>query len=292
MKNRYLSLVGLAVLAGAVVLLSPGESQAQRRGGGGGWGGGGYGGGGYGGGRSGVNIGIGYSSYGGLSAGVGYGRGYGGYGGYGYPGYGYGGYGGYGRGGYGGYGLGLGYGRGYGYGGYGGYSSPSYYGNYASVTPYYGDNYGGDYSVSPSYAYAPQTAAYQSFYPSDSQQSNNSATVNVMVPADAEVWFDGNATQQRGPFREFTTPPLDPNRTFTYQIRARWMQNGQAMDQTRSVQVQANRAATVDFSAAQQQNQQPQVQQNQPQRQQPQQQPPQQFQQPQPPAVKQPAPPQ
>jgi len=239
------AVAGLAVLAGALVLLTPGESQAQRRGGG--WGGG----------RGGWSGGIGYNSFGGLNAGIGYGRGFGGYG-YGYPGYGYGGYGlGYGGYGYGGYGLG--YGRGYGgyglgYGGYGGYYSPSYYS--ASPAYYGGDYYGGDYyGGSPSYAYNSPTVGYQSFYPQGNysqqqQPDNNRAYITVMVPADAEVYFDGAPTQQRGPVRTFTTPVLDTGRNYTYQVRAKWTQNGQPMDQTRSLQVQPGRTATVDFNGA------------------------------------------
>jgi uncharacterized protein (TIGR03000 family) len=238
MRSRLLSLAGLMALAGVLVLLSPAESQAQRRVFGVGFGGYGYGGYGYG--------GYGYGGYG--YGGLGYG--------YGYPHYGYG---------YGNYSL---Y-RPFGYGGYGygiyGYGGPGSYGNYAPayVTPYYGS-----LSYGPSdYAYSPQTAVYQSLYPSNvNQPTNNHAFIKVAVPPDAEVFFDGSPTQQRGPNREFQTPPLDPSRTFTYQIRATWTQNGQKMDQTRTVSVQANRTATVDFNAAQQQNpdqqQTPQKQQN------------------------------
>jgi len=227
MKNRLWSAVALVALAGTLVLLSPGTSEAQRRGGGGG------------GNRGGFSIGIGSPYSGGFYASYGNRPYYGGYGGYGLGGYGYGGYPygyGYGRGVN--IGIGTGYYGGYGYSNYGYGYSPSYYS-------------GGSYTY-PSYAYNPPTVDYQSFYPPDSgysQQTNNSATVRVMVPADAELWFDGSATQQRGPMREFQTPPLAPDRTFTYQIRARWTQNGQPMDQTRQVQVQANRMAVVDFNS-------------------------------------------
>lgn len=238
MRNRLWSTVAVAALAGTLVLLLPGTSEAQRRGGGGG----------YGGGRSGVSIGIG----------TGYG-GYGGYRGYGYGSpYGYG----YGR------GINIGIGSGYGgYGwGYGGYGTP-YYGNYATITPsYYND-----------YASNPQTVTNQAFYPQLDSTSSGGAHIRVIVAPDAEVWFDGSATQQRGEVREFETPALDPNRSFTYKVRARWNQNGQVMDQTRDLQVQGGRSATVNFFQGQQQ---PQFQQQQPpvQQQQPQVQPPQQNQ--------------
>jgi uncharacterized protein (TIGR03000 family) len=212
MRQRLWSGVGLAVLAGALLLLSPGESQAQRRGFGG-WGRGG--------------VGMGYGGYGGYGYGQPFGYGYG----YGYPSaFGYGGLGGY-------------------YGGYPG----SYGGTYAYSPGFYGGGY--NYGT-PSYAYNPQTTAYQSFYPADGQQTDNTAIVRVMVPADAEVSFDGAATQQRGPMRVFQTPQLDPGRTYTYQVRAKWTENGKDMEQTRPLQVQANRTATLDFNSPAQQQQQ------------------------------------
>ena len=38
------------------------------------------------------------------------------------------------------------------------------------------------------------------------------ATVEVRVPADAELWFDGTAMAQTGDRRAFTTPALNPRR--------------------------------------------------------------------------------
>ena len=212
MTKRMWSVAALAALASALVLLTPGESHAQRRG--------------FARGGIGIGGGYGYGNYGGL-----YGRGFG----YGYPGIGYGGY-------------GLGYNHyGLGYGSYGSYYSPSYY----SYSPSY---YGSDY------AYNPQTYGYQSFYPQDSNYGaqpayGNRGMVTVMVPADTEVWFDGTETQQRGPVRTFVTPPLEPNRTYTYQVRVKGTVNGQPLDQTRPLQVQAGRTATVDFNTPAPQNQ-------------------------------------
>jgi len=211
MKRQLWTIAGMAVLASALVLLIPGESLAQRRGGGGFRGGG-------------VRVGVGYG--GGYRGGYygGYRGGY--YGGY-RPGYGY------------GYGYrpyyGYGYGRGYGYG----------------YRPYYGYGYGG-YGAS-SYAAVAPTVTYSSFYPTDpgysAQPTNGSAIVDVRVPSSAQVWFDGTPTAQRGALREFETPPLTSGGS--YDVRARWMQNGQVMDQTRTVQVQPNGRAVVDFNAPQ-----------------------------------------
>jgi len=170
-------------------------------------------------------------------------------------------YGGYHRGFYGGL---LGYG-GLGYGGYGGwgglysaYSYPSY--GYASSYPYGYSSYSyPSYSYyTPSYSYAvqPSTFAYEgtpasseSFYPPESAVQDNDVHIKVNVPSpDAQVWFEGAPTQQRGTVREFESPPLTPGQNYTYHIRARWMENGQLRDQTRNVIVQAGQHLMVDFN--------------------------------------------
>ena len=76
-----------------------------------------------------------------------------------------------------------------------------------------------------------------------------SARVTIRVPAaDAEVWVEGKATQKRGLQREFLSPRLDPNEKYVYKVRARWTENGRSVEQTRSVNVQANEDAVVEFT--------------------------------------------
>jgi uncharacterized protein (TIGR03000 family) len=139
--------------------------------------------------------------------------------------------------------------------GRGGYYSPyGYYGG-RGYSPFY-QGYG--YSYAPSYYYATPsyyaepsflvpTQVRQSYYtaPATAQQSAN---VTVLVPAaDAQVWFENRATTQQGMERLFHSPPLEPNQNFTYTIKARWMENGQAVNQERRVNVQAGQSITVNF---------------------------------------------
>jgi uncharacterized protein (TIGR03000 family) len=77
----------------------------------------------------------------------------------------------------------------------------------------------------------------------------NSATMNVHVPAGAEIWFEGVKTGQRGDARTFVSPPLEPGRGFTYEIRARWTEDGKAIEQTRPVHVHAGESVDVNFAA-------------------------------------------
>jgi uncharacterized protein (TIGR03000 family) len=255
MKRNFI--MGALALAAICAFTTP--AMAQRgRGGYGGGGRGGYGGGGRG----------------------GYGGGYhGGYGGY------HGGYGGY-RGGYGsgiGFGIGLGSGialgstlGGYGgyRGGYGGYSyAPSYgsysyapsYGSYAEVpsTTYLAPSTtdvvpSGTYSdqAYPGVATAPQAYPGVAAAPADSsresgyyapQAPDNTARLRILVPDNAKVWVGGQETGQTGSEREFGSPPLTPDKAYTYEVKARWMENGEPVEQTRKVRVHANQTTTVDF---------------------------------------------
>jgi uncharacterized protein (TIGR03000 family) len=187
--------------------------------------------------------------------------------------------------GFGGYGMGIGYGSGYygyypsyysyGYSPYnwgyayspssywygsnwsypsyswGGYSYPSYsyWGGYSS--PSY---YSGDYYSSPSTTYSYPAPSYGS--PSYSygamarEERANTAQVDVRVPdPNAEIWIEGSKTQQRGTLRLFESPPLNPDKNYTYDIRARWTENGREVERTKTVPVRANERANVDFSA-------------------------------------------
>jgi uncharacterized protein (TIGR03000 family) len=235
------SFVGTALLSlAAAGLFFAAPVQAQRRGGGGHSGGAHFSGGHYGG----AHYGGGY--YGG--------RGY--YGGYGYRGdwdrF---------RGGYPWYGLGLGLGYGsypysYGYYPYSYGYGPDYY---ADTSPGYVDY--GTYSVSPdTYSYAAPATGYQSFYPpattgadtgAAAPASGSDAVIRVRVPdPDASLWFEGVQTTQRGTDRTFESPPLAPDRAYSYDIRARWNDNGRPVEETRHVRVHAGDRVTVDFSAA------------------------------------------
>jgi uncharacterized protein (TIGR03000 family) len=134
--------------------------------------------------------------------------------------------------------------------GRGAYYSPyGYYGGRA-YSPYY-QGYG--YSYAPSYYYAeptyvvPATQIRQAYYPAP-VAAQQSARMIVLVPAaGAQVWFDGNATSQQGLERVFESPSLEPGHNFSYTVKARWLENGQAVTRERRVNVQAGQSVTVNF---------------------------------------------
>jgi uncharacterized protein (TIGR03000 family) len=226
----------VAPAALALLLFVPGVGFAQHHGGHGGghaWGGHAWGGhvGGYRGGWVG-HVG-------------GYRGGWGGYHNYGWGGY---------RSGWGGWpyiGFGLGYPY---YSGYG-YGSPYYSSSYY-VSPIYSSNY----YVEPYYSSVPvYTPGYveSSYAPvvtnppaSTTTTTVAPATVEVRVPANAEVWFGDFKTSQTGSDRVFSSPPLPRDRDYTYQVRARWMENGQPVERTREVHVTGGQSQVVDFMSA------------------------------------------
>jgi uncharacterized protein (TIGR03000 family) len=73
--------------------------------------------------------------------------------------------------------------------------------------------------------------------------------IGIRVPSDAQIWFDGDKTSQTGSFRQFVSPQLEPDKTYTYQIRAKWIKDGGSVEQTRTVAVRAGQHVGVDFLA-------------------------------------------
>jgi uncharacterized protein (TIGR03000 family) len=77
------------------------------------------------------------------------------------------------------------------------------------------------------------------------------AQITVIVPADADVFFDGSPMAETGAERVFATPALPPGNTYYYEIEAQWSADGQAFDQTRKIMVAAGAKVTVDFTKQQ-----------------------------------------
>jgi uncharacterized protein (TIGR03000 family) len=231
MLRRFFALGG--TVAVAALLMSPDLSQAQH--GGGGHGGGGHGGGGGGHGGGGFHGGGGGFRNGGFR-GEGFrgdrfgGWGWGGawpywYGGWGYPGYAYSDY-------------------DWGYPNYG-YNNwyPDYYGSgYTGYYSGYGQTYDG-YSYAPAYASDYGTAGYSSA----GNEDVNAAYISVQVPPNAQVMFEGEKTSQTGSVRRYISPPLTQGREYTYDIQARWNENGREVNLTRHVTVRPGQQVSVDF---------------------------------------------
>jgi uncharacterized protein (TIGR03000 family) len=153
-------------------------------------------------------------------------------------------------------GYGLGY---YPYGGayypyYGSYY-PYAYGDY----PYYDYSYpyisgyptvsadlGSDLISDPGYAssyYQPAPSAVNA----SPAQADTVAHVTVSVPADAELWFNDTKMSATGGIREFHTPTLTLGKRYSYDVRARWNDNGHEVTQTERFEVTPGAHLTIAF---------------------------------------------
>ncbi len=72
--------------------------------------------------------------------------------------------------------------------------------------------------------------------------------IDVRIPANAEILFEGQKTAQTGPRRLFISPPLAAGQNFTYEIQAKWMENGREVTQSRKVPVAAGQRVMVDLT--------------------------------------------
>jgi uncharacterized protein (TIGR03000 family) len=76
----------------------------------------------------------------------------------------------------------------------------------------------------------------------------SNAHISLAVPADAQVWFDGNPTRQTGTLRNYISPPLTPGPTYTYTLRVRWMNDGTPVEENRRVRVHAGARVRLHFT--------------------------------------------
>src|SRR5262245_8976811 len=76
------------------------------------------------------------------------------------------------------------------------------------------------------------------------------AEITIIVPADAEVFFDGSPTKEKGRERLYVTPPLVVGKPYSYEIRARWQADGKPVEQTRTVAVTGGARVRADFLSA------------------------------------------
>jgi uncharacterized protein (TIGR03000 family) len=234
MFRKSFSFAGTLLLVGVALLMMPGFGQAQHGGGGHGGGGGHFGGGVsyFGGGVSHFGGGVshfgGGSHFGSPASGAGNGRYHHYSGRYGY---------------YPNYGL------------YGG-SYPYYYDSYPYT--YSGPTYDSGYSdtygeAAPDYGYgsdvvAPPTVNYRQLYPSSAgtAQADTSAHLTVNVPPDAQLWFNDTLTTVTGMVRQFESPPLAAGK-YSYDVQARWKENGNEVLQRQQVVVTAGAHVNVSF---------------------------------------------
>ena len=82
------------------------------------------------------------------------------------------------------------------------------------------------------------------------EQLSQVAQINVTLPkGNAKVWVDNNLMSAgSGTRRMFTSPALERGYTYSYRVRASWMENGQVVQVERAVPIVPGQTAAVDFT--------------------------------------------
>jgi uncharacterized protein (TIGR03000 family) len=73
------------------------------------------------------------------------------------------------------------------------------------------------------------------------------ATIDVTLPADAQLTIDGQSTRSTSDHRLFITPPLEAGKTFHYTFSAKFVREGKTITVEQNVFVRAGRETFVSL---------------------------------------------
>lgn len=123
-----------------------------------------------------------------------------------------------------------------------GYSNPGFYQNYSGWGSY------SRYGVTPQYAPAADYTSGYYFGRTEEMIPLDAALITMQVPANAEVWFSGEKTQQTGTDRRFVTPALEQGHRYAYQIKVRWTdKDGKTVEREQKVPVRPGARLNLAF---------------------------------------------
>jgi uncharacterized protein (TIGR03000 family) len=77
------------------------------------------------------------------------------------------------------------------------------------------------------------------------------ATIDVWLPADATLTFNGTPTTSTSAYRAFVTPPLPAGKTFYYTLKAQVVRGGKTMTEQQRIAVRAGQGSVVSFQLPQ-----------------------------------------
>jgi uncharacterized protein (TIGR03000 family) len=76
------------------------------------------------------------------------------------------------------------------------------------------------------------------------------ATLVVSLPASARLTVDGTPTRSTSGLRTFTSPTLEPGKTFAYTLTASYTRDGQPVSVTKRVKIEAGQTVKVSLHSA------------------------------------------
>ncbi len=129
------------------------------------------------------------------------------------------------------------------YGSYGSYASYGSYGSSGSYGSYGSSGSSGSYG---SYG----ATSYQGEVESQVTQSESasSATVEIVVPADAQVFVNDNATTSTGSTRSYVSNGLNRGQTYRYNFRVEYELDGETVVKEESVNLTAGDKLALSFA--------------------------------------------
>lgn len=92
-----------------------------------------------------------------------------------------------------------------------------------------------------------ETGGPPPLFPLSGEEVDRPALLELRVPAEAEVWFNGEKTIQKGDERIFRSPSLPAGKTFQYEVKVRWNKEGKEQEQTRTIPVRAGEQIRLTF---------------------------------------------
>jgi uncharacterized protein (TIGR03000 family) len=103
-------------------------------------------------------------------------------------------------------------------------------------------------AAAPRVVYVDRVVSVPVYRPARSADSGWSpATLVVRLPAGARLTIAGQPTRSTGATRRFVSPPLEPGKSYTYELRAEVGDEGRTVSATRTVTVGAGRQSQVEF---------------------------------------------
>lgn len=76
------------------------------------------------------------------------------------------------------------------------------------------------------------------------------ATIRVLAPVDAEVFFQDEKAIGTDVVREWTVPPMSPDHPARFEVRVRWQEGGQMVGRREMVRVHGGETVVVDFGGS------------------------------------------
>jgi len=110
----------------------------------------------------------------------------------------------------------------------------------------YQSNYGrASYSNTAVLSFTPSSVVTT---PTVAAANTETIQIDLQVPNDAKVFFNGTATQQTGKSRSFVTAPLTPGFQYIYTVRVQWNEGGRAVEQTRDITFMTGDHVNLEFA--------------------------------------------